>query len=242
MPSRAHARPAPPFAGSLSRSPCPLSPLRPFPIPPIRPYSESEGLTTRSLDECAREGAEPRRLGAPRGSARLSAARNRASCITERRRIARPCTFSRLVRCREVRRARALHAIGRRALRMGDGWMHEASLRAIRSDRPMMTNAPGPKTCSAPSSGRGRAGMVGRGGRGDERGWSDEEGAGTSGGGRTRMGAGANGDGRTRIDARASAAVRSPTLRLRPPPVVRFVNEISVLDKSQKFRHYIPRT
>ena len=73
--------------------------------------------------------------------------------------------------------------------------------------------------------------MVGRGGRGDERG-----------GGRTRMGTGANGDGRTRIDARASAAVRSPALRLRPPPVVRFVNEISVLDKSQKFRHYIPRT
>ena len=170
MLSRAHARPAPPFAGSLSRSPCLLSPLRPFPIPPIRPYSESEGLTTRNLDECAREGAEPRCLGAPRGSARLSTALNRASCITERRRIARPCTFSRLVRCREVRRARALHAIGRRALRMGGGWMHEASLRAIRSDRPMMTNAPGPKTCSAPSSGRGRAGMVGRGGRGDERG------------------------------------------------------------------------
>ena len=170
MPSRAHARPAPPFAGSLSRSPCPLSPLCPFPIPPIRPYSESEGLTTRNLDECARGSADLRRLCTPRGSARLSAARNRAPCVTERRRIARPCTFSRLVRCREVRRTRALHAIGRRALRMGDGWMHEASLRAIRSDRPMMTNAPGPKTCSAPSSGRGRAGMVGRGGRGDERG------------------------------------------------------------------------
>ena len=231
MPSRAHARPAPPFAGSLSRSPCPLSPLRPFPIPPIRPYSESEGLTTRSLDECARGSADLRRLCTPRGSVRLSAARNRASCVTEKRRIARPCTFSRLVRCREVRRARAPHAIGRRALRMGDGWMHEASLRAIRSDRPMMTNAPGPKTCSAPSPGRGRAGMVGRGGA-----------RGRAGGGRTRMGTGANGDGRTRIDARASAAVRSPALRLRPPPVVRFVNEISVLDKSQKFRHYIPRT
>ena len=119
MPSRAHARPAPPFAGSLSRSPCPLSPLRPFPIPPIRPYSESEGLTTRSLDECARGNADLRRLCTPRGPARLSAARNRASCVTERRRIARPCTFSRLVRCREVRRTRALHAIGRRALRRG---------------------------------------------------------------------------------------------------------------------------
>ena len=170
MPSRAHARPAPPFAGSLSRSPCPLSPLRPFPILPIRPYSESEGLTTRNLDECARGSADLRRLCTPRGPSRPCPARNRASCVTERRRVARPCTFSRLVRCRAVRRTRALHAIGRRALRMDDGWMHEASLRAIRSDRPMMTNAPGPKTCSAPSSGRGRTGMVGRGGRGDERG------------------------------------------------------------------------
>ena len=177
MLSRAHARPAPPFAGSLSRSPCLLSPLRPFPIPPIRSYSESEGLTTRNLDECARGSADLRRLCTPRGPSRPCPARNRASCVTERRRVARPCTFSRLVRCRAVRRTRALHAIGRRALRMGDGWMHEASLRAIRSDRPMMTNAPGPKTCSAPSPGRGRAGMVGRGGaRGRAGGWPNEDG------------------------------------------------------------------
>ena len=87
MPSRAHARPAPPFAGSLSRSPCPLSPLRPFPIPPIRPYSESEGLTTRSLDECAREGADLRRLCTPRGPSHPCPARNRASCVADGRRM-----------------------------------------------------------------------------------------------------------------------------------------------------------
>ena len=192
---------------------------------PMRaPRPRSPGACPGHPALCRRSVLSPFRrfvhIPSPRGSRRVvwMSARERApTCVACAR--------------REVRRARALHAIGRRALRMGDGWMHEASLRAIRSDRPMMTNAPGPKTCSAPSSGRGRAGMVGRGGA-----------RGRAGGGRTRMGAGANGDGRTRIDARASAAVRSPALRLRPPPVVRFVNEISVLDKSQKFRHYIPRT
>ena len=192
---------------------------------PMRaPRPRSPGACPGHPALCRRSVLSPFRrfvhIPSPRGSRRvvwMSAREGAPTCVACAR--------------REVRRARALHAIGRRALRMGGGWMHEASLRAIRSDRPMMTNAPGPKTCSAPSSGRGRAGMVGRGGRGDERG-----------GGRTRMGTGANGDGRTRIDARASAAVRSPALRLRPPPVVRFVNEISVLDKSQKFRHYIPRT
>ena len=128
MPSRAHARPAPPFAGSLSRYPalCRRSVLSPF-----RRFVH---------------------IPSPRGSRRgvwMSAREGAPTCVACAR--------------REVRRARALHAIGRRALRMGGGWMHEASLRAIRSDRPMMTNAPGPKTCSAPSSGRGRAGMVGRG-------------------------------------------------------------------------------
>ena len=167
---------------------------------PMRaPRPRSPGACPGHPALCRRSVLSPFRrfvhIPSPRGSRRvvwMSAREGAPTCVACAR--------------REVRRARALHAIGRRALRMGDGWMHEASLRAIRSDRPMMTNAPGPKTCSAPSSGRGRAGMVGRGGaRGRaggvaERGWAQ---------GRTGM----VGRGLTRVRARLCGARRCACAR-----------------------------